>query len=171
MGVRGVDASEARRRMAAYDTSRGVHLNLGEFTQLVQDLVAWQHEHQSKLPPARIVKAFNDFDTDKSGTIDAAELARALDSMGVKHAGASAILQRYDQHDAPSLDLTEYSDLVRDLISYQQRQLLPKAGAERVRQMFAHHDASKLAAIDMNCLLYTSPSPRDKRQSRMPSSA
>ena len=26
-------------------------------------------------------------------------------------------------------------------------------------------------AHDVNCLLYTSPSPRDKRQSRMPSSA
>ena len=26
-------------------------------------------------------------------------------------------------------------------------------------------------ALDDNCLLYTSPSPRDKRQSRMPSSA
>ena len=26
-------------------------------------------------------------------------------------------------------------------------------------------------AIERNCLLYTSPSPRDKRQSRMPSSA
>ena len=28
-----------------------------------------------------------------------------------------------------------------------------------------------LGALDKNCLLYTSPSPRDKRQSRMPSSA
>ena len=27
------------------------------------------------------------------------------------------------------------------------------------------------AALDSHCLLYTSPSPRDKRQSRMPSSA
>ena len=26
-------------------------------------------------------------------------------------------------------------------------------------------------SLDMDCLLYTSPSPRDKRQSRMPSSA
>ena len=26
-------------------------------------------------------------------------------------------------------------------------------------------------SVDWNCLLYTSPSPRDKRQSRMPSSA
>ena len=27
------------------------------------------------------------------------------------------------------------------------------------------------SALSVNCLLYTSPSPRDKRQSRMPSSA
>ena len=33
-----------------------------------------------------------------------------------------------------------------------------------------YSDAKKLAQ-DENCLLYTSPSPRDKRQSRMPSSA
>ena len=29
----------------------------------------------------------------------------------------------------------------------------------------------ELIALDKDCLLYTSPSPRDKRQSRMPSSA
>ena len=32
-------------------------------------------------------------------------------------------------------------------------------------------NASSYAALDRRCLLYTSPSPRDKRQSRMPSSA
>ena len=32
-------------------------------------------------------------------------------------------------------------------------------------------DSYKLAAMKTPCLLYTSPSPRDKRQSRMPSSA
>ena len=31
--------------------------------------------------------------------------------------------------------------------------------------------ALRLKAFDMDCLLYTSPSPRDKRQTRMPSSA
>ena len=31
--------------------------------------------------------------------------------------------------------------------------------------------SSKLKALSDACLLYTSPSPRDKRQSRMPSSA
>ena len=32
-------------------------------------------------------------------------------------------------------------------------------------------DINKSGYIDLSCLLYTSPSPRDKRQSRMPSSA
>ena len=31
--------------------------------------------------------------------------------------------------------------------------------------------AGLIMSKDMTCLLYTSPSPRDKRQSRMPSSA
>ena len=35
----------------------------------------------------------------------------------------------------------------------------------------AHFIAVELNVDVMNCLLYTSPSPRDKRQSRMPSSA
>ena len=32
-------------------------------------------------------------------------------------------------------------------------------------------EAAETAALYKDCLLYTSPSPRDKRQSRMPSSA
>ena len=35
----------------------------------------------------------------------------------------------------------------------------------------ASNELRKLARSNNNCLLYTSPSPRDKRQSRMPSSA
>ena len=34
-----------------------------------------------------------------------------------------------------------------------------------------HNNQFKLSYIPNTCLLYTSPSPRDKRQSRMPSSA
>ena len=33
------------------------------------------------------------------------------------------------------------------------------------------NDVSQGAGLSQGCLLYTSPSPRDKRQSRMPSSA
>ena len=39
-----------------------------------------------------------------------------------------------------------------------------KTDAERVLHEFFRN-------VDFDCLLYTSPSPRDKRQSRMPSSA
>ena len=34
-----------------------------------------------------------------------------------------------------------------------------------------HHLVAEVLDNSMDCLLYTSPSPRDKRQSRMPSSA
>ena len=39
------------------------------------------------------------------------------------------------------------------------------------RQQFAFQTKKYSGDISTNCLLYTSPSPRDKRQSRMPSSA
>ena len=39
------------------------------------------------------------------------------------------------------------------------------------RNPFNETDPAKLAELCIACLLYTSPSPRDKRQSRMPSSA
>ena len=39
-------------------------------------------------------------------------------------------------------------------------------GAEATLKILEHIDEESI-----NCLLYTSPSPRDKRQSRMPSSA
>ena len=48
-------------------------------------------------------------------------------------------------------------------------------GVEGLRSALAEYDAVVDAthpfALGMTCLLYTSPSPRDKRQSRMPSSA
>ena len=43
------------------------------------------------------------------------------------------------------------------------------ASGELIHSYSLIHD--DLPAMDNDCLLYTSPSPRDKRQSRMPSSA
>ena len=43
--------------------------------------------------------------------------------------------------------------------------------ARSVLAELSQHDASTVVQRAQNCLLYTSPSPRDKRQSRMPSSA
>ena len=46
-------------------------------------------------------------------------------------------------------------------------ELTPQA-AEKARALLSQEGRDDLA---LRCLLYTSPSPRDKRQSRMPSSA
>ena len=46
-----------------------------------------------------------------------------------------------------------------------------RAISYRVHQGFDHTEVALSAGIQRICLLYTSPSPRDKRQSRMPSSA
>ena len=43
--------------------------------------------------------------------------------------------------------------------------------AAHVQTMLADFEPGEIASIFNTCLLYTSPSPRDKRQSRMPSSA
>ena len=43
------------------------------------------------------------------------------------------------------------------------------AGLGRIMSQFG--DAGFAGILSLACLLYTSPSPRDKRQSRMPSSA
>ena len=44
---------------------------------------------------------------------------------------------------------------------------VPTTGYERWKELQLNFDAREM----LDCLLYTSPSPRDKRQSRMPSSA
>ena len=45
------------------------------------------------------------------------------------------------------------------------------APASDFEEMKDEAAADKKKGLDRDCLLYTSPSPRDKRQSRMPSSA
>ena len=44
-------------------------------------------------------------------------------------------------------------------------------GAKLIANLIEAAGATRLITMDLHCLLYTSPSPRDKRQSRMPSSA
>ena len=60
-----------------------------------------------------------------------------------------------------------WSDLIDEALGRElQGELLSPDG--RLREI---DDANNTKAIGRSCLLYTSPSPRDKRQSRMPSSA
>ena len=63
--------------------------------------------------------------------------------------------------------LYQYQDeLVRDaaLLQHQQQQQQHQANSD-------HRERADNAAKDRHCLLYTSPSPRDRQKSRMPSSA
>ena len=48
---------------------------------------------------------------------------------------------------------------------------LPGESAEVLVARLAHAKASAIASQHKHCLLYTSPSPRDRQKSRMPSSA
>ena len=50
---------------------------------------------------------------------------------------------------------------------------LGRMGSEVVNTVLNSRECELVAAIDINenCLLYTSPSPRDRQKSRMPSSA
>ena len=50
-------------------------------------------------------------------------------------------------------------------------QSVPAKGPEDVKASLPDHLAYQARLEQQGCLLYTSPSPRDKRQSRMPSSA
>ena len=53
-----------------------------------------------------------------------------------------------------------------------ERQLAdPDVASDPKRLQSIARERSRLEPLVQDCLLYTSPSPRDKRQSRMPSSA
>ena len=40
-----------------------------------------------------------------------------------------------------------------------------------IEQLVSHYEMEQRVVANMTCLLYTSPSPRDRQKSRMPSSA
>ena len=68
------------------------------------------------------------------------------------------VIQFYNDH--PHFDLNEMNELFVDLIT----NVLSQTPKDNV-------DENAITTLLKSCLLYTSPSPRDKRQSRMPSSA
>ena len=76
-----------------------------------------------------------------------------------------------DASQAPQIDPTIWVDEYGDfLFRYANSRLRdPNAAEEVVQETFLA--GVRYSAQFAGCLLYTSPSPRDKRQSRMPSSA
>jgi len=72
------------------------------------------------------------------------------------------------QYDSLGTSQPLYQALNRAFTTKEIREQFTGSAAENVPAMLNHADNETLP---MYCLLYTSPSPRDKRQSRMPSSA
>ena len=77
-----------------------------------------------------------------------------------------------DQACAEILKLYGYLSFVEQFRSFQMLAFdCPAAYQSNLINQLRALNVVKTATWDKDCLLYTSPSPRDKRQSRMPSSA
>ena len=80
------------------------------------------------------------------------------------------------RHRGPDGQRTWFSSNGRAALGHN---LLALTGSKNVRQPFLNEDGKIIASVNgefygyetISCLLYTSPSPRDQRGSRMPSSA
>ena len=140
--------------MARYRTKKEGTLNFDDFGKLVRDLVAWQQRQQAaaSIPRAQIEGAFNQFDVDRSGRIDASELRRALERLGVKVDAAQAreVLAKYDKPrgGGGGLDLAAFTRLVRDLVTWQQQQAVnaPQL-TERINRAFQQYDRNRNGKI------------------------
>ena len=73
------------------------------------------------------------------------------------------------------LDVVGFGNALVDVLSHQDEEFIERIGAIKggMNLVDGHRSAElyQLVGERTTCLLYTSPSPRDKRQSRMPSSA
>ena len=113
------DSEQSERVLRRYDPDRTGGIELREFARLVADLI----EHQAGGDiPHEVRKAFATFDHDRSGTIDACELTRALQALGIEARSSEAgiILRQYDADGNRSLDLNEFARLVGDIRDFQE---------------------------------------------------
>ena len=80
---------------------------------------------------------------------------------------------RYEKIDIMDTNIIDITDAGK-LVSWIQKKLYHEYGKIHIIDTkYWNHENEKIGIMDAEkfCLLYTSPSPRDKRQSRMPSSA
>ena len=68
-------------------------------------------------------------------------------------------------------EIAQALETSQQVIAYQLKKLKEQAKTNGIDEVFNSALMGGLAGAVAGCLLYTSPSPRDKRQSRMPSSA
>ena len=122
----GIDVGSDRNAASvlyAYDDHPDGKLDLIEFARLASDVeerggVAARPEvlPPMDMVPPRVRAAFELFDEDYSGFIEAPELRRALRHYGIDltEYETASVLAQYDDHPDAKLDLIEFANLVRD---------------------------------------------------------
>ena len=80
-----------------------------------------------------------------------------------------AMTKRADDLNAQAQNATDYSQLVTITDSF--GKLTDRAEVKTKTLKELTNESNPLTEVNSSCLLYTSPSPRDQRGSRMPSSA
>ncbi len=162
------DGAQAAAVLRRYDSGAGT-LGLAEFAKLVTDLQQYQggggggggavpirrtQSAKAAIDP-QVRSAFDKFDTDKSGDIDARELTAALKVLGMQTSEAQArqILSKYDTNLADGrLDLFEFAQLIADLRQYQGGGGGGGGGGAvdpKVRAAFVHFDTNRSGDIDV----------------------
>ena len=108
-------------------------------------------------PRDRILDLFGSFIRDFGGWIAVADLLVLLESLGVGEASGRSALSRMKRQG--------------EIVATKRGVARGYALTESSEEWFVDGTARILAGPRSDCLLYTSPSPRDQRGSRMPSSA
>ena len=67
--------------------------------------------------------------------------------------------------------LLRIAAMIRELLEEVRKSSLDEAGRKRLRAIYEKALGTLKEGLSEDCLLYTSPSPRDRQKSRMPSSA
>ena len=109
-----------------------------------------------------------------SGGIDAAQLANTIQNTDI--ANTFEPLQPVYDTDVEGFIRHEHEQVILSMIEESRRETLDDFQQGLHEQLHQDWEAQKQRILEelgqyRVCLLYTSPSPRDKRQSRMPSSA
>lgn len=143
--------------LGRYDADRNGLLELEEYRRLVEELrfaVRAKRGHG-----AEIASAFRRADVDGSHSIDAEELHRALDRIGIAASldDVRAMLRKYDADRSGVLELDEFSQLVNELRLFNRngREGVSSAAPERAAETdiaaaFREADADGSGGIDVD---------------------
>ena len=97
-----------------------------------------------------------------------------IESMRQNNPVIQPILDKIDLPAFPISIMSRPDSSFFESLSYMTKQLLIENAPENhklLRQAVLYHLEQSMIKLSFTCLLYTSPSPRDQRGSRMPSSA